>query len=102
MALHRTHVLLEPEQQKLLADIAHREGRSVSEVTREIIQQGIAQRQQEYTQNQERQLAALERAHKLRQEIRLQSGDALDSVNWVNLLHDMREERDAELLSNRR
>ena len=104
MALLRTHVLLVPKQQRLLANIAHREGHSVSEVAREIIQQGqgIAQRQQEYFQNQERQLAALERAHKLRQEIRLQSSDALNSVNWVNLLHEMREERDAELLSHSR
>ena len=36
MTLLRTHLLLELEQQKYLAKIAQQEGRSVSDVAREI------------------------------------------------------------------
>ena len=62
MALKRTHLLLEPEQQQSLYEIARREGKSVSEVAREMIRYGIEQKDQEYRLRLDRQLAALENA----------------------------------------
>ncbi|HKP51093.1 MAG TPA: ribbon-helix-helix protein, CopG family [Chloroflexia bacterium] len=35
--LYRTQILLEPEQHKALAELAKREGRSISDVVREIL-----------------------------------------------------------------
>ena len=58
----------------------------------------MAQCQQSYTKKQKQQLAALKRAHKLRQEIRLQNNETLNQLNVVDLLNEMRDERDAELL----
>ena len=45
--LHRAQLLLEPEQHEALAEIAEREGRSISDLVREIIRQHLAQRDEE-------------------------------------------------------
>ena len=58
MTLQRTHILLEPEQQRRLAEIAHLEGRSLSDLACELIQQGLDHRQAEYTQEQQRRLVS--------------------------------------------
>ena len=44
--LERVQVLLKPAQRRALARIARREGRSISEVLREMIEWGLAQREQ--------------------------------------------------------
>lgn len=45
--LHRAQLLLEPEQHEALAEIAEREGRSISDLVREIIRQHLAERDEE-------------------------------------------------------
>jgi predicted DNA-binding protein len=98
MTLQRTHILLEPEQQRRLAEIAHLEGRSRSDLARELIRQGLEQRQVEYTQEQTRRLAALDNARQVRREIHQASGGASYQVDLVDLIQKMRQERDNELI----
>jgi predicted HicB family RNase H-like nuclease len=98
MTLQRTHILLEPEQQRRLAEIAHLEGRSLSDLARELIQQGLDQRQVEYTQEQKRRMAALDNARQVRRAIYEVSGGASYQVDLVDLIQKMREERDDELI----
>jgi hypothetical protein len=98
MALQRTHILLELEQQHRLAEIAHMEGRSLSDLARELIQQGLDQRQAEYTQAQQRRLAALDNARQVRRAIHEAVGGASYQVDIVGLIQKMREERDDELI----
>jgi hypothetical protein len=43
----RTQILLEPSQRRQLADIAHRENRSLSEIVREMIDAQLAARKRE-------------------------------------------------------
>ena len=43
----RTQILLEPSQRRQLADIAHREKRSLSEIVREMIDAQLAARRRE-------------------------------------------------------
>ena len=93
MALYRTHVMLEPEQHKALKEIARREGRSVSEVTREIVQQGIIQRQQQYESEVQKRLNAFENARRVREEMYQEYGDQLYDIDLVTLINEMREER---------
>jgi hypothetical protein len=45
MGMVRIRLLLKPEQHHALAQIAWQEGRNISEITREIIQEGIERRQ---------------------------------------------------------
>ncbi len=98
MALQRTHILLELDQQRRLAEIARLEGRSVSDLARELIQQGLEQRQAEYTQEQQRRLAAVENARQVRRAIRDAGSEAIYQADLVELIHKMREERDNELI----
>jgi predicted DNA-binding ribbon-helix-helix protein len=44
--MYRTQILLEPEQHKILTEIARQEKRSVSDVLREMIDKQIAERKQ--------------------------------------------------------
>jgi hypothetical protein len=98
MTLKRTHILLEPEQQRRLTEIAHLEGRSVSDLARELIQQGLENRQTEYTQEQQRRLAALENARRVRRAIHEAGSEAIYQADLVELIHKMRQERDDELI----
>ncbi len=43
--LHRTEILLEPEQHQKLADLAEREGRSLSAVVRSILARELQRRE---------------------------------------------------------
>ncbi|PWB54425.1 MAG: hypothetical protein C3F13_06625 [Anaerolineales bacterium] len=42
--MYRTQILIEPEQHKALAEIAHREKRSLSDVVREMLQKQLEER----------------------------------------------------------
>ena len=44
--MHRTQILLEPEQHKTLTEIARQEQRSLSDLVREMVDRGIAERKQ--------------------------------------------------------
>ena len=44
--MYRTQILLEPEQHKILAEIARQEKRSLSDVVREMVDNQIAKRKQ--------------------------------------------------------
>jgi hypothetical protein len=102
MTLQRTHILLKPEQQRALADIALREGRSVSDLAREIIQQGITERQNQEQELREQRLATLNNVLKVRQAIIEKRGGKPLEIDIVQLINEMREERDDDILSRGR
>jgi predicted DNA-binding protein len=60
--LHRAQLLLESEQHQALAKIAEQEGRSISDLVREIVRQHLAERYQ-----QAQQLIALQAIERLTQ-----------------------------------
>ena len=60
--LHRAQLLLEFEQHQALAEIAEQEGRSISDLVREIVRQHLAERRK-----QSQQLTALEAIERLNQ-----------------------------------
>jgi len=84
--LYRAQILLEPEQHRMLAEIARKEGRSISEVTRRAIRAGLLaiQNQDEVWQKRMEALAAL---RQIRESSLPYSGD---------LINDDREEHDAD------
>lgn len=99
MTKKRTHILLEAEQHRALRQMAQREGRSVSDLTREIVQDGIEQRQQMYTQEKSRRLQALERARQVRQAILAEREGRPLSADVSRLIEELREDRDDNILS---
>ena len=80
--LCRAQLFLESEQHQALAEIARREGRSISELVREILREHLSERGQEAQQQQE--MRALEGLAQIRGWLRQQhgvyQGDLLDKV----------------------
>jgi hypothetical protein len=89
-ALYRAQLLLEPEQHQALAEIARREGRSISDLVRDIVRQHLAEREEE--DQQARALQALkdlaQTCTRLREEHGVYDGD---------LVAEVRAEREEEL-----
>lgn len=96
--LHRAQILLDEEQHRALAAQARAEGRSISDLTREIIAHYLANLESERRQ---RALGALERARELRQEMRRQHGGRPLATDVTDLIRRMREERDEQILTDR-
>lgn len=95
MTLQRVQMLLEPKQRRKLAELAKSQGKSIAEITRQAINLGLAQMVQNSPQA--RMLTALEAAQALREQMRQRSGQPLD-FHVVEDIHQMREERDEELI----
>ena len=81
---YRAQILLEPEQHEALSNIAQREGRSISDVAREIIRMGLDAVARDNDAVWRKRMKALERLNTIREEIRLQQGtypgDLVDEV----------------------
>ncbi len=86
MPKHRTQLFLEPEQHEALSHQARQEGRSVSEVVREYVDQGLERSRAEI----DRRLRVLDELARLSDEIGPISGDPIAEV---------REERDREIVA---
>ena len=97
--LYRTQILLEPAQHRALVEISRREGRSISDLVREMIQQHLADREQAADAALKRQLRALERLRQHRREILARRGGQPLDLDPVDLIRQMREERDERNLA---
>lgn len=97
MTKYRTHLLLNPEQHQALSQIARREGRSISDLAREIVQEAIEQRQKSYASEQKKRLAALDRARRIRLEIENGRGGIPLNFDFGDTLAELREERDDQI-----
>lgn len=88
--LYRAQILLEPGQHKRLGELAKRDGRSISEIMREIVQVYLAEQDQEAQLA--RELKALEKLEEFRSVIEQQRGSLDDAI-----LEEAREKRDQQL-----
>jgi hypothetical protein len=93
--LQRVNLMLERRQREALERIARKKGRSVSDLVREYVAQGI---ESENTPQQER-LEALENARALTERILKRRGGKPVS-DAVEIISQMRNERDDELLGS--
>jgi predicted transcriptional regulator len=97
MVLQRMHIMLDPEQKRVLEEIAQQQKRSVSELAREYISDGIERFNQERAEDIQRRLAALDRAEQVRMTIRRERGGMPLDVDVVEIIREMRAERHDEL-----
>lgn len=95
--LQRTQILLEPDQHRVLSELASAEGRSLSDLVRELLAEQLAQRAQDRAALRRRHLAGLEEIRGHREAIRQRRGTAEGLPDPVSLIDHLREERDAEL-----
>ncbi len=94
--LYRAQILLESEQQARIADLAHRQGRSLSELVREIVQNYLDEQEQLAHQR----LSAFEKLKVHRAEmLAARDGQALE-LDVTKLIDEMRQEREDEISAN--
>jgi hypothetical protein len=95
--MQRTQILLEPEQHHALTELAHAEGRSLSDIVREFIQAQLTLRQRERELHRQRQLAGLEQIRAHRQAILTRRDKQAQLPDPVTVIEQLRDERDADL-----
>jgi len=88
--LHRAQILLEEQQHRALARIAEQEGRSISDLVREIVRDHLAQRDQEARTPSE--LQALEQLSWIRGRLQEEHG-----TYQGDLLAEVRTERQEDM-----
>ena len=93
--LVRAQISIEPAQHNALVQIAREEGRSVSDVARELIRLGLAARTETPEMRWRGRDRALEQAAQLREAIRQRRGGRPIDLDPPELLRSMRDERDA-------
>ena len=92
--LYRTQILLEPEQHRALAERARREGRSVSDLVREMVRQKLDEEKQAEDAVLQRRLGGLERIRQHREEMLARRGGQPIDFDVVEAINSMREEGD--------
>ena len=95
--LYRAQILIEQGQRKTLSQIARQEGRSMSDVARELIRLGLAARGDTPEMRGRRRDRALARAAQLRAAIQRRRGGQPLDIDVAELLRSIREERDAAI-----
>jgi hypothetical protein len=92
--MQRTQILLEPGQHRALGKIARAEGRSVSDVVREMVDQALDQRNRQADLALQQDLGALERIREHRAAILAERGGEPLSFDVVQAINQAREEQD--------
>lgn len=95
---YRAQVLLEQKQRKALAKIAREEGRSISDVVREMLRLGMAVRANDPATRWRRRARALQQADRLRAQMRERRQGEPVTVDTIQLIDDMRADRDDQIL----
>jgi hypothetical protein len=97
--LYRAQILLEPAQRKALVRIAREEGRSISDVARELLRLGLEARADDNAARWRRRDQALAQADRLRKRIRQRNGGRPLDIDIGESIRAMREERDDDILA---
>lgn len=95
--MQRTQILLEPEQHRVLTELARAEGRSLSDIVREYVQAQLTLRQREHDLRRQRQLDGLDQIRIHRQAILTRRAEQGLLPDPVLVIEQVREERDADL-----
>jgi len=91
--LYRTQILLRPDQHRRLQEIARREKRSISEISRDLLEYALYQRERAV----ETRLQRVYAAHQVAERILQERGGVPIDVDVVALLHEAREEQEGAL-----
>lgn len=95
--LHRTQVLLEPQQHQELTRIAAREDRSLSDLLREIVRNELERRQTDEERLKQERREAIEQIREHRKERLAKLPPDAPQLDYVEVIRQAREERADEL-----
>lgn len=97
--LYRAQILLEPDQHERLARLARREGRSLSEVVRGMVQAELERREGAVAERRRYRLEQIEAIRQSREQMLARRGGAPLGLAVADLIRDLREERDEEIVA---
>lgn len=100
-AQYELKILLSAEQHQALSKLAARTGRSIADVVGELIAREVGQQQKRAAADLEQYLAGLEEIRRHREEILARRGGQPIDIDIVELINQMRTERDEEILGLR-
>ena len=89
MTMSRAQILLTQNQHQQLRELAKRENRSISDVTRNLLNMALQQRRQSVAAKME----CVHRASRMANRILRERDGAVIEINVVSLVNDAREER---------
>lgn len=95
--LHRTQVLLEPQQHRELTRIAAEEDRSLSDLLREIVRRDLERRRAQDEADLRTRIAALERIREHRRQALAERGGRPIELDPAELIREARDERTEEI-----
>lgn len=95
--LHRTQVLLEPEQHQELTRLAAEQHRSLSDLLREIVDRELERRKCDEERLQQERLAAIARIRERRREMFAMMSPDAPPLDVTEIIRKNREERDDEI-----
>ncbi len=95
---HRAQILLDPEQHNALAEIARRDGTSISAIVRTAVETWLEERQQDESMH--KQLESLDTIQAHRQALLDRRDGQPLNFDPADLIEEMREERGDELFSS--
>ncbi|HYO48894.1 MAG TPA: hypothetical protein VEW94_03495 [Chloroflexia bacterium] len=97
-SMYKTQIVLEPEQHKALAEIADREGRTIADLVQDLIKQVLEQHEHR-ARSQQSYSEGMSRIREHKEAILAERGGRPIELDTVELIHQMREERDERNLS---
>lgn len=95
--LHRTQVLLEPQQHQELTRIAAREDRSLSDLLREIVRSELERRRSDEERLKQERREAIEQIRQMRREMFAQMPADAPPLDVEEMIRQSREERADEI-----
>jgi hypothetical protein len=95
--LHRTQVLLEPQQHQELTRIAKEEDRSLSDLLREMVRRDLERRREAEDRVRKERVEAIDRIRERRQEMFAMRPPDAPPLDVTEIIRLNREERDDEI-----
>ena len=99
MKMHRAQILLDPEQHKVLRDIANRQGRSISSVVRDLLNKQLNKLKTSEKDQIRHYRSVVDNIEEHRREIIIRHGNSPITADITGIIEKNREERDDNILN---
>jgi hypothetical protein len=100
--MHRAQILLDPQQHRALRELAERQGRSISSIVREMINDQLLRLKKEQEGKIRHYLDAIERIRDHKRAVLDKRGGRELAVDIANLIEENRIERDGRIVETGR
>ena len=98
MKMHRAQILLEPQQHRVLRDIARRQGRSISAVVRDLISNQLIKLKEEQDNQTRHHLAVIDHIKEHKRLVLTRRGKRPIAIDIAKIIERNRDERDGNII----